>query len=219
MIKFPSDLEPTYYTSVTKENETLSKWCQWTAIIIAVLVALCGGILAWSKLLKSCLAVSIYFCLPLLLKLCVSKLKSSKEEPSFTPPIKKSKEEIFNLIETWKQILAEDPPTAWVLFSGGTCVIFNEPVADLLSEAKSILKEWGPYVIGSPSADMLVITLRENLGYLTGGHHPGIFAFVEPEIVGESTGSYLAGHLGRSFRDLDAKTLEVIYHEQKVSAS
>jgi len=209
MSRFSSDFEPEFFTSVIEER----KWVYWMAIILAAVIASCGGMMGFSRWSIVAVAVGSHLVFSKILRLCISRQKSNETRASIA--CEKPQVETLWLIESWKKILGEDPPLSWVLFSNGTCVLFDEPVLNPLSESKKILKKWGPYDAGASSGDMLVITLKDHLGFIVGGHHPSIFTLVNPTVgLGEKTGACLPGLIGRYHRELDANTLEIIHSKE-----
>ena len=117
------------------------------------------------------------------------------------------------LTAQWRRILERQNLSAWVLFSYGTCVIFQSAVEDPRTEAINLLRTFGPVSIGTPAADMLVYTLKNNGDYVVGGHHPQIFTFVN-SVFGLG-GSTLPGTIGRRLRHTDAHVLNVIHVEAR----
>lgn len=76
------------------------------------------------------------------------------------------------------------------------------------------MKEWGPVHAGSPAGDFSVINLRDASGWVVTCHHNDILTYVSPEeITAESAESVAIGLLGRSNRNEDARSLEVIHVE------
>ena len=59
----------------------------------------------------------------------------------------------------WKELLSDYPIKSFVLFAYGTCVFFMDDHDDPIEYARGILTSYGPAVLGTPSADMLVYTL------------------------------------------------------------
>lgn len=116
-------------------------------------------------------------------------------------------------VEIWKSILT-GAPKSWVLFRNGTIVIFTEPQADLAQAAISLMKEFGPVHAGSPAGDFNVITLTDAAGWVATSHHNDILTYVSPEEIGDEEPALVTiGLLGRSKRDEDAQSLEVVHIE------
>lgn len=122
-----------------------------------------------------------------------------------------------DLIETWRGIIQGDSKS-WVLFERGTCVILMQPEVDLVTQAKALLKEWGPVQVGTDSADFNVVKLENDPGWVVTCHHPDILTYVRAdEDKAEEPAEIVIGLMGRSMRDEDAKELKVIHIEDKRS--
>ena len=115
------------------------------------------------------------------------------------------------LIEMCQQSI-NDINKHWVLFEYGTCVIVMQPQGktewELEAQAKALLSEFGPVHVGTPSGDFRTVVLDNDLGWVVTCHHPDILTFVGLE-DGEDNQLTL-GLMGRSWRDLDSKELQVI---------
>ena len=118
------------------------------------------------------------------------------------------------LIETWRRIIVGEGKS-WVLFRHGTCVVLTDPEGDLEAQATALMKEWGPVVIATPSADFNVVELRDEPGWVVTCHHPDILNYIGPdEFAGRATpDDMIIGLLGRSKRGQDAEELEVVHTE------
>ena len=103
----------------------------------------------------------------------------------------------MNYQQTWHSIIIGDEKN-WVVFENNTCVILMEPEEDLAQQAKNLLKEYGPYQVGTGSADMNVITLKNYPGWVVIGQHRDILNYVSPEDSGsDSKNTATIGILGR----------------------
>lgn len=207
MTKFPTDCDPEFFASSLEEPFS-NTWVHRIALMIPILIGVLGVALRWNMWFIVAIYFAAYFSIPLIFKLCNRKQKSREKLGEFSSFYERRSS---SLAATWKQILEGNPPKPWVVFRHGTCVILNEPVTDPVAEAKQLLKKWGPYVAGTSSGDMLIYTLRNDLGFVVGGGHPNIFSFVDSEIcLGGQTSSCLPGLVGRYIRDLDAKELIIV---------
>ena len=119
-----------------------------------------------------------------------------------------------DLIETWRGIIVGEGKS-WVLFSHGTCVILTGQTTDLEQQATQLLREWGPVVVGTPSADFDVIELRDDPGWVVTCHHPDILTYVgRDEFEGPTPpDDIFIGLAGRSRRGQDADELQVVHIE------
>ena len=121
----------------------------------------------------------------------------------------------MDYVETWRKVITEDNK-CWVIFENGTCVIIREPKEDLAAQAIDIMKEYGPVHVGTASADMGVIKLVNNLGWVVEGHHPDMLNYMSPdEFENEDPKDFVVGLLGRSKRELDSESLKIIHIEDK----
>lgn len=118
-----------------------------------------------------------------------------------------------DLVRVWSRLLGKSGKS-WVLFENGTCVVLVKPQADLRAHAVGVLKEWGPVHAGSPAGDFSVTSLTEIPGWVVTCHHPDVLTYVEPDLRGGSSGLTI-GLTGRSRRDADASTLNVIHVEDR----
>ena len=119
----------------------------------------------------------------------------------------------MNYKSIW-QIIIIDKNKSWVVFEHNTCVILMDPEQDLAQQAKKLLKEYGPYFVGTASADMEVVQMKNYPGCVVLGHHPDILNYVPPEDFEsdyENTASI--GILGRHNRSLDAESLHIMHVE------
>ena len=119
----------------------------------------------------------------------------------------------MNYQETWRSII-KGKGKSWVVFENNTCVILMEPEEDLANQAIELLKEFGPYVVGTSSADMNVITLSKYPGWVVRGHHNDILNYLAPEEVEPDPKNTISiGILGRHNRSEDAKALKIMHIE------
>ncbi|MCU0495976.1 MAG: hypothetical protein MUF87_01340 [Anaerolineae bacterium] len=112
-------------------------------------------------------------------------------------------------VDVWQQVIL-GTGKSWVVFEHGTCVILMQPEADLIAQAKAILTEYGPVLVGSPAGDFSVIRLPNFPGWVVTGHHPDILNYVAPEDVNTDATDSMIGLLGRDRRDQDAHSQQVI---------
>ena len=121
----------------------------------------------------------------------------------------------MDYVEIWRQVIISDDKS-WVLFENGTCVILPEPEEDLAAQAIEIMEEYGPVHVGTGSADMGVTKLSNYPGWVVTGHHPDMLNYVSPEEVeSDDTEDFVIGILGRSKREADSKSLNIIHIEDK----
>ncbi|NHJ38414.1 MAG: hypothetical protein FK731_00170 [Asgard group archaeon] len=120
----------------------------------------------------------------------------------------------------WRNII-KDKLKIWVLFEYGTCVIIKQPENDIQSQAKELLKKWGPVVPGTSAGDFNVIDLDNNPGWVVLYHQPDIMNYVSPEeIIKEFSEELLGDQLtiglyGRKKRHEDAMKLNILHVEDK----
>jgi hypothetical protein len=121
----------------------------------------------------------------------------------------------MDYVEIWRKVIIGDNKS-WVLFENGTCVILMEPKEDLAAQAIDIMKEYGPVHVGSASADMEITKLINYPGWVVTGHHPDMLNYMSPEEFKTDNPSDVAiGLLGRSMREADSKSLNIIHIEDK----
>lgn len=121
----------------------------------------------------------------------------------------------MDYIEIWRKVIIGDNKS-WVLFENGTCVILMEPKEDLAAQAIDIMKEYGPVHVGSASADMGITELTNYPGWVVTGHHPDILNYMSPEeFKTDNPNDVAIGVLGRSKREADSKSLNIIHIEDK----
>jgi hypothetical protein len=121
----------------------------------------------------------------------------------------------MDYVEIWRKIIIGDNKS-WVLFEDGTCVILIEPKEDLAAQAIDIMKEYGPVHIGSASADMEITELTNYPGWVVTGHHPDMLNYMAPEeFKTDNPNDVAIGVLGRSKREADSKSLNIIHIEDK----
>jgi hypothetical protein len=113
----------------------------------------------------------------------------------------------------WSNIIIGENKS-WVVFKHNTCVILMDPEKNLGKQAINLLKEHGPYHVGTASADMNVIKLESFPGWVVIGNHPDILNYVSEEDIGTDDDNNVAiGILGRHNRAKDAKQLKIVYIE------
>lgn len=102
---------------------------------------------------------------------------------------------------------------SWVAFSNGTYIILEDStVVDSEKKAVEIMKEYGPVHAGSPAGDITTIKLTYTEGWVVGGHHYGMYTYVNPaELPNDKPTDIEVGLAGRQKRDKDGKDLKVIY--------
>lgn len=111
-----------------------------------------------------------------------------------------------------------NPATPWVLFSQGTVVFLPGQTEKLESLATELLREWGPVKAGSPAGDFRVISMDR--GWFVGGHHNDILTLVTPdELEADSPSDVEVGVFGRTKRDADAQSLQVIHVQAPAEGS
>lgn len=118
-----------------------------------------------------------------------------------------------DLIQTWRSIITEEDKS-WVLFENGTCIIMMSP-ENIQKKAIELMNEWGAVHAGSSAGDFSTIELKANSGWVVTCHHNDILTYVDPEEISSDLPDYVIGLLGRSKREEDAKTLNVIHVETK----
>ena len=126
-------------------------------------------------------------------------------------------DKIEKLIKAWRTIIIGDEKS-WVLFENGTCVILMEPEKDLAKQAIELIKKWGPYHVGTGSADFGVHKLDKYPypGWVVSGHHPDILNYVSPDDVKDDNPSDIAiGMIGRFYRGEDGKNHKIVHIEDK----
>ena len=115
--------------------------------------------------------------------------------------------------QLWQNIIIGDTKS-WVIFEHNTCVILMNPEEDLALQAKNLLKEYGPYHVGTASADMNVIKLRNDPGWVVTGHHRDILNYVSAdEFEDASINDVGIGLVGREDRSKDAEELKIVHIE------
>jgi len=119
-----------------------------------------------------------------------------------------------DLIKAWRDTI-NGPNKSWVLFENGTCVILMEPEADLVAQARALLREFGPVHAGSSFGDFGTITLDNGRGWVVTSHHNDILTFVGQDEVSPDAEDLAVGLLGRSKRGHDAEQLRVLHVEDK----
>lgn len=120
----------------------------------------------------------------------------------------------MDLVDVYKKIII-DPRMNWVLFKNGTCVMLLNPEDDIRVQAVKILKEHGQATAGTPSGDFEVTKIPEINGWVVTGDYPGIMMYVALEELDKNNSDFEIGMIGRTRRENDAKTLEVVHIEDK----
>jgi hypothetical protein len=115
------------------------------------------------------------------------------------------------MIDTWRNIIT-GPYRNWVIFQYGPCVILREPGQNLAQQATHLLRQWGPVIRGTPSADFEIIRLEDSVGCVISCHHPDILNYVEGGHANHS--QVTLGLTGRAIRDRDASRLQIVHVEQ-----
>jgi hypothetical protein len=118
------------------------------------------------------------------------------------------------IIRIWRSIIIGDWKS-WVLFAHGTCVILEQPVADLVAAATGLLREHGPVVPGSAAGDFGVIKLGSHPGWVVTGSHPDLLNYVAPDDLAGPASDLAVGMVGRSARAADAAELRGVHVEDK----
>ncbi len=115
----------------------------------------------------------------------------------------------------WKNIIIGEEKS-WVVFENNTSVILMEPEEDLAQQAIELLKEYGPYTVGTASADMNVIQLKNYPGWIVIGHHPDILNYISTDdFEPDSENTAGIGIMGRHNRATDAEELKIVHIEDK----
>jgi hypothetical protein len=122
-------------------------------------------------------------------------------------------DEATSYVDAWRRIITGEGKT-WVVFRKGTCVVMMDPAAEPRAYAIELLRKWGPVHAGSSSGDFSVITLNDGTGWVVTCHHPDILTYVE-STGGSPMSDVAIGMVGRSMRDSDAETLEVVHVENR----
>jgi len=133
-----------------------------------------------------------------------------------------TKEELEYLVKIWHTQVKDDS-WSFVIFEYGTCVVFQDPKGDIETYVKEVLKKCGPVVPGTDLGDFSVQDIEDEPGWLVTYTHPDIANFVtlneiENEVDEASIGNTMViGMTGRNKRVKDAKTLKIIYTEDRRS--
>ncbi|MHA1557969.1 MAG: hypothetical protein ACTSPM_13680 [Candidatus Heimdallarchaeota archaeon] len=133
-----------------------------------------------------------------------------------------TKEELEYLVKIWHTQVKDDS-WSFVIFEHGTCVVFQDPKEDIETYVKEVLKKWGPVVPGTDLGDFSVHDIEDEPVWLVTYSHPDITNFVTlKEIANEADddsigNTMVIGMTGRNKRVEDAKTLKVIYTEDRHS--
>lgn len=118
-------------------------------------------------------------------------------------------QDIYNKIITGEK-------ESWVLFQGGTCVVFTEPKADYKQAAIEKLRETGEARGGGESGDFSVMKLKDLPGWLVSYSASGIFNYVSPEEFKSGNPSDIAiGVAARRKRNSDIASGLVVHTEAK----
>ncbi len=129
--------------------------------------------------------------------------------------------EINRMIAIWREILVEEEKS-WVMFEHGTCVILLEPEEDLKTQAKEILKVWGPVVPGTSAGDFMVDTIEDVPGWLITYPQPDIINYVSVEEFKEESensirNDMIIGLIGRNKRNEDSQSLIIVHVDDRRS--
>lgn len=133
------------------------------------------------------------------------------------------KEELEYLVKIWRTQIKDNAPS-WAIFEHGTCVIVQEVNEDIETQAKEILKKWGPVVPGTDLGDFSVGDIDDEPVWLVTYTNPDIANFVNRnELTDESNedsigNTMVIGMTGRNKRQEDAKTLNIIHIEDNSSS-
>jgi len=121
----------------------------------------------------------------------------------------------MNYVEIWRKLIIGDNKS-WVLFENGTCVTLMEPKEDLATQAIDIMKEYGLVHVGTGSADVGIIKLDNDPGWVVTGHHPDILNYMSPdELKNDNPEDFVVGLLGRYKREMDSESLNITHIEDK----
>lgn len=122
----------------------------------------------------------------------------------------------MDIISVFQKVVT-DPTMSWVLFKNGTCVMPLDAQVDVRTQAMKILKEHGSVVAGTPSGDFEVTKIPEVGGWIVTGVFPGIMIYVSDEEAGREKSDFQIGMIGRTKREQDATSLEVVHIENKAN--
>ena len=116
-------------------------------------------------------------------------------------------------VELWRRFLGDQKDRQWVLFKHGTCVVVEGKQADARSQATALLRAEGKIKAGSAGGDFSVSSLKELPGWMVTFHRPEILTYVAPAEVARQANDLEIGLLGRSKRQRDSETLEIVHVE------
>ncbi|MEK7543381.1 MAG: hypothetical protein AAB557_00770 [Patescibacteria group bacterium] len=122
----------------------------------------------------------------------------------------------MDIISIFQKVVT-DPTMSWVLFKNGTCVMLLTPEEDIKNQAIAILKDHGSVVAGTPSGDFEVTKIPDINGWIVTGDYPGIMTYVSSEEAGKKDSDFEVGIFGRTKKEQDATSLEVVHIEDKAN--
>lgn len=122
----------------------------------------------------------------------------------------------MDIISVFQKVVT-DPSMSWVLFKNGTCVMPLNSEVDVRTQAMKILEEHGSVVAGTPSGDFEVTKISEIGGWIVTGAFPGIMMYVSDEEAGREKSDFKIGMIGRTKKEQDATSLEVVHIEDKAN--
>lgn len=115
----------------------------------------------------------------------------------------------------WQKLIIGEKKS-WVVFEHNTCVILMDTKENLAEQAINLLKEFGPYTVETSSADMNVIKLENDPGWVVIGSHRDILNYVSAdEFESDSVHDVAIGVLGREYRSKDSDQLKIVHIEDK----
>lgn len=108
----------------------------------------------------------------------------------------------------------------WVLFSGGTFIVFRDVMPDdnLAEMAISFLHENGRLQVGDASADFMVTPLLHTTGWVVRGVVDGLYVYVHPsEINNPDPDDLQIGLYARTIRQNDYEYPKIIHINRDAS--
>jgi hypothetical protein len=208
-----SELSPESIGSVLQRNWTADAPPAIAAGVVALTAFVLGGRPLW-------LWVVVAVIVAIACDVGLSRLRQHlREVDARTPPRAlpdRPAVDLSDRVRRWHELLSDDAVRAFVLFSYGTCVALVEEFEDPAAVARELLRQFGPAVAGTPSADMRLYTLPETGDFVVGGYHPNLLTYVPRQAVADAASPDLAAAFGgRDLRVLDSFALEIIAVERR----
>lgn len=135
--------------------------------------------------------------------------KQKKQPTSAAEPPPPEPFDIPARVQFWSNCFADHDARWLVLFAYDTCVLLGES-ADPVAEGQAILRELGPAQAGTVSADFSVQSLPTD-EVVVSYADPRVFTYVRAKLSGPHE-EVITGLLGRTARDWNTATLQVIHH-------